>query len=463
MDMYDDDDLPDINLLKILRKCRMRPGGTIEIPVNFWIAGGFVAFLISALGACTVFFLFWFAAFLDGRSGIIMGLLLPAIFITSFFVVSFYIITSGSFWGITIDADGLTHKSYGFIPWESIHQITVADGVSNTFGGGREAKMLLIRIRKPKDYISDIPNPGKRAAAEKRFNKLGTPIAINPSFLITTANETLYILQSVLKKKMQQSPATDLKKKKRQSHHNNAIPHDAPVRCKSRIPLTLFSYLVTGIIIVAGWYYFFQDDEKAATTAMFPPVEVVVDTLTDSRDGQKYRTVKIDGRTWMAQNLNFKTDNSRCFGDSEGRCQIYGRLYDWNSAMSACPAGWRLPASEDWGALEQAAGGKKVAAKRLKSQFGWGKWLDSGTDVFGFSALPGGFRNSNGRYTSMPYRSTEVMGYWWTATTDPADGKAYFRRMQSANAYTHAYRLEKVCGMSVRCVRDAGSVEGRSQ
>ena len=453
MDMYDDNDLLDKNLLKILRKCRTRPDGTIEIPVNFWIAGGFVALMISALGGGTVFVvLFWFSAFLDGRLGIILGLLVPAFFIIIFPVALYFILISGIFRRITINADGLTHKSYGLIPWENIHKITakVPDGSEGWY-----AKTLLIHIRKPEAYISDIPVPKKRAAAEKKFNKFGTPIVINASFLVTGINETQYILRSVLKKKMRQSPPNDLKKKKRQSGLNNTIPEDALLRDKSRIPQTLFAWLVGGVIIVVFWD-FFRDDEKAATTAMFPPEEVIVDTLTDSRDGQKYRTVKIYGKTWMAQNLNIKTGNSWCLGDSEGQCRIYGRLYDWNTAMSACPAGWRLPADEDWNDLKQAAGGRNVAAKRLKSQFGWGKWLDSGTDVFGFSALPGGSRSPSGRYMTMPYRSTELVGYWWTATTHPANGKVYFQRMQSADAHIYVYYIGKEYGLSVRCVRENG-------
>jgi uncharacterized repeat protein (TIGR02543 family) len=76
--------------------------------------------------------------------------------------------------------------------------------------------------------------------------------------------------------------------------------------------------------------------------------------------GQAYRTVVIGGKTWVAENLNYDTANnvgSWCYDYSPDSCGKYGRLYNWNTAMAACPAGWHLPTREEWGGLASAAGG----------------------------------------------------------------------------------------------------------
>jgi len=135
-------------------------------------------------------------------------------------------------------------------------------------------------------------------------------------------------------------------------------------------------------------------------------------TFTDSRNGRKYRTVKIGGKTWMAENVNYqpKSGNSWCYENEDSNCKKYGRLYDWNTAKTVCPAGWHLPSREEWNELVTASGGN-VAGKALKSTYGW-NGNGNGTDEFGFSALPGGSRRSGGNFNSAGYDG----GHWWTAT-----------------------------------------------
>ena len=144
--------------------------------------------------------------------------------------------------------------------------------------------------------------------------------------------------------------------------------------------------------------------------------------FTDSRDGKKYKTVSIGTQTWMAENLNYNASGSKCYDNNPANCQKYGRLYNWNTAMKACPKGWHLPSNEEWYVLchfadnncvekeegitlegtqeEQwrqffdfALKEQNMAGKFLKSTSGWnnnqGK-PDNGTDAYGFSALPGG-------------------------------------------------------------------------
>jgi uncharacterized protein (TIGR02145 family) len=176
--------------------------------------------------------------------------------------------------------------------------------------------------------------------------------------------------------------------------------------------------------------------------------------FTDRRDGQKYKTVEIGGRTWMAENLNYKTGDSEksgCYEKSEKNCKKYGRLYTWSAAKSVCPAGFHLPSREEWSDLVKAAGGN-TAGTALKSKSGWnydnGR-SGNGTDEFGFSALPGGYRHSGGGF----YNAGNY-GRWWTATEDDRF-YAYYRSMGYGNVRdVREYSGNKSDGQSVRCVAD---------
>jgi uncharacterized protein (TIGR02145 family) len=177
--------------------------------------------------------------------------------------------------------------------------------------------------------------------------------------------------------------------------------------------------------------------------------------FTDQRDGKKYRAVQIGGKTWMAENLNYQTGNSLCYGKDDSKCNEYGRLYDWNTAKTACPSGWHLPSREEWHGLVAASGGS-AAGKSLKSILGgWKARKDGqpggGFDSFGFSALPGG--NYVSGYSSWVGES----GFWWTAT-EIGNGYAYCLSM----GYGIDYVSESVDWVynnkdynnSVRCLKD---------
>ncbi|MDR3000026.1 MAG: fibrobacter succinogenes major paralogous domain-containing protein [Fibromonadaceae bacterium] len=165
-------------------------------------------------------------------------------------------------------------------------------------------------------------------------------------------------------------------------------------------------------------------------------------TFTDSRDGKKYRTVKIGSLVWMAENLNYRAGNSWCYDNDDFSCRKFGRLYDWETAMKVCPQGWHLPSRSEWSYLVQNAG-DSVAGTKLKAKSP--SW--NGTDDFGFSALPGGFR-----YTDGSFDFVGSFGGWWTATESGSN--AFNRNMRSSVEGVFENSNSKALGFSVRCVKD---------
>ena len=213
---------------------------------------------------------------------------------------------------------------------------------------------------------------------------------------------------------------------------------------------------------------------SSITTATPCNVDGVNNCVTDSRDGKTYRTVKIGSQWWMAENLNYETDNSFCYNDSAEYCEKYGRLYTWVAAMDSagtwstngkgcgyhktcspiypvrgvCPEGWHLPTQSEWNTLFKAVGGSSVAGTKLKSTSGWNS-SGNGTDAFSFSALPAGLRNLSGNYDN-----EGNYAYFWSST-EHYNYNAY--RMYLNCDYDDASLdvSNMNSGFSVRCVKDS--------
>jgi len=107
--------------------------------------------------------------------------------------------------------------------------------------------------------------------------------------------------------------------------------------------------------------------------------------------GDEYEAVLIGTQTWMTKNLAYSTYTS-CNYDCPQN------FYNWQTAMDTysscyeslgpkhrgiCPEGWHIPSNEEWNMLMTAVGGSNTAGTKLKAT------TDSGTDNYGFLALPG--------------------------------------------------------------------------
>jgi len=193
-------------------------------------------------------------------------------------------------------------------------------------------------------------------------------------------------------------------------------------------------------------------------------------------NGKKYSTVRIGNQTWMAENLNYDTADgvgSWCYDRDSSNCNKYGRLYNWNTAMAGtmnsnsnpsgrrgiCPDKWHLPSDQEWTTLCRYAGcsdNYSKASKELKSISGW-NWntydnvnvSGNGTDNYGFSALPGGYRDTDGSFKSAGHS-----GSWWTTTEPYYDNRVVYWTMTSNHDQMITSNDVKRYGHSVRCVKD---------
>jgi uncharacterized protein (TIGR02145 family) len=210
----------------------------------------------------------------------------------------------------------------------------------------------------------------------------------------------------------------------------------------------------------------FADAESSTTTFIMPANSVTVTANFQYNGACDY--VVIGGMTWMRKNLNVETlSGSWCYEDKPDSCKKYGRLYDWETAMTVCPGGWHLPTKEEWDALAMAAGGYERGGNALKATRGWifyyGDQYNITTDDYGFSALPGGYRRyypDGGRY----YFEGGYNGYWWTATPAgrPVVDDDFFWWPYYGHIHYYDYAVEwgyggvhhQRAGLSVRCVKD---------
>jgi len=167
---------------------------------------------------------------------------------------------------------------------------------------------------------------------------------------------------------------------------------------------------------------------------------VVYGSMADD-GGQTYKTVAIGTQTWMAENLNYNASGSKCYGNNDANCATYGRLYDWNTAMAACPSGWHLPSDAEWTTLTDFVGGESTAGTKLKANSGlWS--TNTGTDDYGFTALPGGEYRSSGSF----YVGNR--GHWWT------DKYNDYRLIYYNEAYVYSGHYTGDILYSVRCLQD---------
>ena len=216
----------------------------------------------------------------------------------------------------------------------------------------------------------------------------------------------------------------------------------------------------------------------ASKEDLFNP-DIDYGTMTDPRDGKVYRTVNVNGKTWMAENLNFGDSanypvlkqNMLCYNYKEEYCDIMGALYNRAAAMNdercafqescdlgsdpiqgICPDGWHIPSKFEVESLIEYVGDAK--ASTVRSAQGWNESIGGGSDLYGLSFVGTGNMEGNGFKSVGEY--THAWAYY--RSTDQ-----YYFLVQGAENRLHVwiYGSEEMF-VPVRCIKGNGIVPSSS-
>ncbi len=193
--------------------------------------------------------------------------------------------------------------------------------------------------------------------------------------------------------------------------------------------------------------------------------------MTDPRDGRKYKTVIINDKKFMAQNLNagtmihattggdfsdgYQKDNGKtekfCYGNKAENCDTYGALYQWDEAMGhgeiegspgICPPGWHIPTLDEWRELELYY--KEDLGTEAGENLMWGSRS-------GFEMLYSGYLI----FAERKYYDVGQAGYTWSSNINPdINHLAMARSVFNGKSEFQEDTFQRVSGLPVRCMAD---------
>lgn len=234
------------------------------------------------------------------------------------------------------------------------------------------------------------------------------------------------------------------------------------------------------VIVVLGLFACGQSSEKKEQDKKLDTISVKQDLQTNNTNTQtSIASIKIGTQLWATKNLDVSTFRngdtipeaktakewkkaaqekkpSWCYYENDPvKGAKFGKLYNWfavNDPRILAPIGWHVPSNEEWTKLTDELGGIKTAGTKMKAA---NEWKDNGNNNRNeshFGALPGGYRNFDGKFGYMG-----DSGYWWTSTEENS-GTAWFRYMDNIFANGHGvgccYGEDKRLGFSIRCLKD---------
>lgn len=228
------------------------------------------------------------------------------------------------------------------------------------------------------------------------------------------------------------------------------------------------------ITICISSLYSCGDSAESNSNDSVSTSEVTYGTITDNRNNREYKTVVINGKTWMAENLDVETfrngdvipelkgngtvddewrtttEAAWCYYDNDpNNGKVYGRLYNHSAIIDArglAPEGWHIATVEDW---KQSFPDLSNAGFIMKDPSNWSVkqgYSNKGDNSSGFNALAGGKRHHLDGFQDIYGR-----GWWWA---DKNDGLYCFYLKSEFNSLEQTGLKNGRTGLSVRCVKD---------
>ena len=199
------------------------------------------------------------------------------------------------------------------------------------------------------------------------------------------------------------------------------------------------------------------------------PLVIKPGELLKDIDGNKYKTMLIGDKHWMAENLKVTRFNDgekvaeiredvqwseydqsawSAYNHSEAFEKVVGKLYNGYVVQykkEICPLGWHVPSEKEWNELTEVLGGAKIAGPKMKSINGWSSTL-VGNNRSGLNGLPGGGRRENGRFDG-----AGKLVAWWTTTPDETGTKVWNRFLSFDRPEIARSAASRNSGFSIRC------------
>jgi uncharacterized protein (TIGR02145 family) len=177
-------------------------------------------------------------------------------------------------------------------------------------------------------------------------------------------------------------------------------------------------------------------------------------------------------QTWSVLTYGAHTIYAHDSFPSPSNLETYGYLYNWYAAKgiatagsttykNICPTGWHVPTDSDWSKIVKFidSGADTTSTSSTQSTSAGNKlkkydalWrINTGTNDFLFSAIPGGYRDDDGTFWYV--RDNAV--FWSATQNDNFSSFAWGRFLEASNGDMSRYStLWKLRGHSVRCLRD---------